>query len=256
MDWKEYVLAQTAETPAQVAVLMVNADTGEEMLALRKDERVVSASTIKVAIMLTVLDAVQKGEISLKQEICIPEEFILDDSSVFEYGEQKMTLDAMIKWMIILSDNTATNTLIRLMGMERINHYCLSIGLKASRVERVMLDFDAVEKGFNNYTSAQDQCDMFLKILHKEVLTPELCEYAMDVLLSQRWKDDLTRYIPDNVKIAHKTGSLDNLDHDCGVFFLKDIRLYLGVFVWDAPDNKHAQRLIGRIGKRVYDEFK
>lgn len=256
MDWKNNVLQQAEGSPAQVAILMVNADTGEEMLALRKDERVVSASTIKVAIMLSVLDAVQKGELTLQQELFISDEYILDDSSVFEYGAQPMTIDALIKWMIILSDNTATNALIRLMGMERINAYCTSIGLKNSRVERVMLDFAAVERGLNNYTSAQDQCDMLLKLYHKSILTPVLCEYAMDVLLGQRWKDDLMRYIPDNVKVAHKTGSLDNLDHDSALFYLENIRFYLGVFVWDAPSNKHAQGLIGRIGKRVYDEFK
>ena len=97
---------------------------------------------------------------------------------------------------------------------------------------------------------------MLLKLLHKSILTPELCEYAMDVLLGRRWKDDLMRYIPDNVKVAHKTGSLDNLDHDSALFYLENINFYLGVFVWDAPSNKHAQGLIGRIGKRVYDEFK
>lgn len=256
MDWKKVVLDEAQNSPAQTAVLMVNADTGEEMLSLRKEERMVSASTIKVAIMLTVLDAVQKGELTLDHQIHIPDEFILDDSTVFEYGAQSMSVDALIKWMIILSDNTATNALIRLMGMERINDYCLSIGLKNSRVERVMLDFAAVERGLNNYTSAQDQCDMFLKLYHQSILTPQLCEYALSVLLGQRWKDDLMRYIPDDVKVAHKTGSLDNLDHDSALFYLNGIRFYLGVFVWDAPDNRHAQQLIGRIGKRVYDEFK
>ena len=256
MDWKQYVQQQTADENAQVTLLMVNADTGETMIETRKDERVVSASTIKVAIMLAVLDAVQKGELTLDQEIFVPEEYILDDSSVFEYGAQSMSIDSLVKWMVILSDNTATNTLIRLMGMERINDYCVSIGLKNTRVERVMLDFAAVERGLNNYTSAQDQCDMFLHIYHKRILNAQLCEYAMDVLLGQRWKDDLMRYIPDNVKVAHKTGSLDNLDHDSALFFLDGIRYYLGVFVWDAPSNNYAQRIIGRIGKHVYDEFK
>ena len=256
MDWKEYASLQAADENAQVALLMVNADTGDVMLDVRKEERVVSASTIKVAIMLTVLDAVKKGEITLDQEIFVPEEYVLEDSTVFEYGAQSMSIDELIKWMITISDNTATNALIRFMGMDRINDYALSIGLKSSRVERVMLDFAAVERGLNNYTSAQDQCDMFLKLYHKSILTPELCEYAMNVLLGQRWKDSLMRYIPGQVKVAHKDGSLDYLNHDSALFYLDSIRYYLGVFVWNAPSNNYAQRIIGRIGKRVYDEFK
>lgn len=256
MDWKERVLDEVRNAYADVTALMVNADSNEVMLEYNADARVVSASTIKVAIMLCALDAVKKGELSLDQHIQVSDSDILEDSEVFEYGAQEMQLGDLIRWMIITSDNTATNVLIRLLTMPRINAYCRQIGLKNTCVERVMLDFDAVEKGLNNYTSAQDQCRMFLMIAHKTILDEQLCVWAMDALLGQRYKDDFMRYIPDRVKVAHKTGSLDNLDHDSALFFLDSIRFYLGVFVSNAPDNGYAQRLLGRIGKCVYDEWK
>ena len=141
-----------------------------------------------------------------------------------------MPLRDLLRWMIIVSDNTATNALIRLLTMERINDFCARMGWKDSKVERLMLDFDAVKAGKNNYTSALDQFRMFRAIYQKSILTPELCDLAMDMLLGQRDCGDFLRYIPGPVKVAHKTGGLDFLEHDSGLFFLGKATLYLGVF--------------------------
>ena len=256
MDWQQQVLDELESAQAQVTALMVNADTGEAMINLDMEKPVVSASTIKVAIMLHALERVEQGTLTLEQQLFIPEKEILPDTTVFEYGAQSMSVGELIQWMIIESDNTATNALIRLLGMDRINEYCQWLGLTATRIERLMLDFDAVERGLNNYTSAKDQCNMFLALYHHSILTPELCAWAMDVLFGQRHKADFLRYIPDNIQVAHKTGSLDNLDHDSGIFLLNGVHFYLGVFVSDAPSNAYAQQLLGRVGKMIYDEFK
>lgn len=256
MNWKDYVLEQAKDEKANISVLMADAKTGQELFAYDKDRKVVSASTIKVAIMLCALDEVMLGTTALDEELLVKDSVILDDSQVFEYGAEHMTLDGLIKWMIITSDNTATNTLINYLTMEKINTYCKWLGLTSTRVERIMLDFDAIEQGRNNFTSAADQCIMFRALYKRSIITPELCDYAMDVLLGQRCKDDFTRYIPENLKLAHKTGGLDCLNHDSGIFFLDNIDYYLGVFVTDAPDDIYAKRVIGRISKRIYDEFK
>lgn len=198
----------------------------------------------------------QKGELDLDAPVFVPQEEILSDSAVFERGEQEMPLRDLLRWMIIVSDNTATNALIRLLTMERINDFCARMGWKDSKVERLMLDFDAVKAGKNNYTSALDQFGMFRAIYQKSILTPELCDLAMDMLLGQRDCGDFLRYIPGPVRVAHKTGGLDFLEHDSGLFFLGKATLYLGVFVTDAPDDAHGSRLIAAAARRIYDQFR
>ena len=58
MDWQQQVLDELESAQAQVTALMVNADTGEAMINLDMEKPVVSASTIKVAIMLHALERV------------------------------------------------------------------------------------------------------------------------------------------------------------------------------------------------------
>ncbi len=117
MDWQQQVLDELESAQAQVTALMVNADTGEAMINLDMEKPVVSASTIKVAIMLHALQRVEQGTLTLEQQLFIREKEILPDTTVFEYGAQSMSVGELIRWMIIESDNTATNALILKAGI-------------------------------------------------------------------------------------------------------------------------------------------
>ena len=101
MDWQQQVLDELESAQAQVTALMVNADTGEAMINLDMEKPVVSASTIKVAIMLHALERVEQGTLTLEQQLFIREKEILPDTTVFEYGAQSMSVGELIRWMII-----------------------------------------------------------------------------------------------------------------------------------------------------------
>ena len=92
MSWKQDVLELVQTSPANVTLLLADADSGKELLSFNRDRRFVSASTIKTAILLCALEAVQKGELDLDAPVFVPQEEILSDSAVFERGEQEMPL--------------------------------------------------------------------------------------------------------------------------------------------------------------------
>ncbi len=241
---------------AFVSFLVENLKTGEVLIAHKEDIPVVSASIIKVPVLITALEQIQKGKLKKTSLIQVCESAILEDTEVFEYKEGQYTLDELLVWMIINSDNTAANCLIDLLTKERINQTCRNLSLKNTRLERKMLNFEAVKWGYNNYTSAQDMGLVYRALYNKSILTPDLCDYAISILLRQRHKQNSMRYICDEVKIAHKTGELDFLNHDAGIFYLKEADYYFGAFVWDAPDHVYGMRWIGRVSKLVYEYYR
>ena len=165
----------------------------------------------------------------------------------------------MLYWMIVSSDNTATNSVISLLCYDHVNDYCRKMGLCQTSLQRKMLDFQAIWEGRNNYTSAADLYRLFSVLYHGEILTQPLREVALDFLSRCRHTDALQRYIPDPVVVAHKPGGLDHLNHDAGIFLLEDRPYYLGVFTWDGPalDGEPQQnRLIGKLSRMVYDAVK
>jgi beta-lactamase class A len=210
---------------------------------------------IKVPIMLTALEMVQERKLSTDSMIELPASTILEDTEVFEYGAGKYTIEELLVWMIINSDNTATNCLIDFITMDRINDFCQRMNLPCTKLERRMLDFKAVENGQNNYTSAGDMKALFKALYDQSILTPKLCDYAISILKRQRCKQNSMRYIKDEVIVAYKTGGLDFLNHDAGIFYLKNASYFFGAFVTESPDDDYGRRWIGRVSKLVYDYF-
>lgn len=241
---------------AEISLLVKDFKTQDILYSHEDTKEVVSASIIKVPIMLTALEQVQKGKLELDSLIELKDAGILEDTEVFEYGGGKYTLEELLVWMIIESDNTATNCLIDLLSMETINTFCKKHSLKSTKLERRMLDFQAVQEGRNNYTSAGDMEILYEELYNRAILTPDLCNTALGILKRQRHKQLSLRYIYDDITVAHKTGSLDNLDHDAGIFYLPNIQYYFGAFVWNAPSNEYASKWIGRISKGIYEYYK
>lgn len=245
--------------PGKVSLLAANLATGETLHAFAPESRVVSASTIKVPILLAALEAAHRGELDLDAEIFLPPETVLEDTAVFELGRESYPLRELLYWMTVESDNTATNRVIDLLGFEAVNRFCTRLNLRQTTLERKMLDWSAVAAGRNNYTSAADQCRLYAAMLSGEALSASAGKLALRFLRRQRSMDCFLRYISDEVSLAHKTGTLDYAQHDAGVFFLPEFPLYLGVFTWDgpSPEGDHTQkRLLGRLAKAIYDTYR
>lgn len=216
---QDYAENEIRDADASVSLLVYDLTGDETLLTVEAERRVVSASTIKTQIMLAALDLVQKGEMNLEQRISIPCDEVLEDTEVFNCGQQDCPLEELITWMIIASDNTATNVLIEKLGMDTVNEYCTSLDLKSTALERKMLDWDAIKSSHNNYTSAADQFITFSKLYHQSILTPAFCELALNILKHQRDYSMAMRYLcPPDITFAHKTGGLDHLNHDTGIF--------------------------------------
>lgn len=244
--------------PAKSALYWVDLTTGKPLAAIRENTQVVSASTIKLPVLCCALQGVLDGDYSLQQFVPISEDGRCEDTCVFEpeYRQDGASLWEMLYWMIVLSDNTATNAVLSLLGFDRINAYCASLGLTQTSAHRKMLDFEAVKAGKNNYTSPADQYRVYKLLYDGEILTPELRKVAFDFLSRVRHMDSLQRYLPDPVTVLHKPGGLDHLNHDAGIFLVEGKPYYLGIFTWDGPalDGEPQQcRLIGKLSRAVYD---
>ena len=247
--------------PAKTALYCVDLTSERPLISMGENTRVVSASTIKLPILCRALQDVMEGTLQLDQFVPICPGDYCDDTNVFEptYRQDGASLWEMLYWMIVSSDNTATNAMISLLGFDHVNDYCQTMGLTQTSLQRKMLDFEAVAQGRNNYTSPKDLYRLFAALYHGEILNQPLRETALDFLSRCRHMDALQRYIPDPVVVAHKPGGLDHLNHDAGIFLLKDRPFYLGIFTWDGPalDGQPQQnQFIGKLSRMIYDAVK
>lgn len=141
--------------------------------------------------------------------------------------------------MIIKSDNTATDVLLKHSGIENINHYIANVlKVKSTYLQRYMLDEKAIENGLNNYMSQKDMLNIFILLFKKEILNEELCNIAIDILYNQRCQNQIMRYIYEPIKFAHKTSALDYLNHDVGVMNINNKMVYNGSSIYNSNNKK------------------
>lgn len=241
----------------ELSIIIKRIDNNENIYVYKENEKIISASIIKVPIMLAVLNKLINNNISLETQIHIDKKIILKDTEVFETNQNTYSLKELLNWMIISSDNTATNILIEYVGMDYINEYIKEeLKVKNTVLQRYMLDYNAINEGKNNYTNQMDMLIIFEKLFKKEILNEEYCEFAIQVLYNQRIKNQILRYVYEPCEFAHKTGSLEYLNHDVGVLKLNNKLFYIGISIYNCKSRIGNKRLSGILGKLIIDYLK
>ena len=244
------------ESSANISVSFYDLDQGEGF-SIKGDEKVPSASMIKLLILLKALDECDKGKINLEDTIKLDDYEKVDGSGILKElsGDHKFSIRELLTLMIIVSDNTATNILIDLLGMEEINKIGHDLGLEKTSLERKMMDSHAREKGLDNFTSSNEILKLLKMIYEKDFVSEDYSDLALDILLRQQERQRLQRYLPEDLKIASKSGDLDNLENDGGIFFTENKNYILVVLVNQAESNVLAKEIIGEISLKIYKEI-
>src|SRR4051794_22305382 len=105
--------AAVAKFPGTVYLFAKNLDTGEEF-AIRADDRIRTASTIKVPVMTAVFAAVESGDAKWSDELVLKDADKVGGSGVLQEMSDglRLPLRDLVRLMIVVSDNTATNLLL------------------------------------------------------------------------------------------------------------------------------------------------
>ena len=118
----------------------------------------IAASVIKIPVMVEFFYQVSEGKLDIEEFIEINGFDKKPSCGALTYMHDglKVTLLDLCTLMIILSDNTATNLLIRRLGMDNINCRMRSLGLSGTEVSRLLFDGEAQSRGLENHVTATD----------------------------------------------------------------------------------------------------
>ncbi|MED4205183.1 serine hydrolase [Neobacillus mesonae] len=213
-----------------------------------------SASVIKVPILIEGLKQAENGIITLNDMLTIRER--VGGSGVLQAlsDQSSMSVKDLLTLMITVSDNTATNMIIDLLGLDSINKTMETLGLQKTALQRKMMDIAAVKRGLNNITCASDLI-ICLKVINEgESLSEESRTLALTMMNYQQFHDKLTaRVDPDKVFVASKTGSLPGVENDCAIFKYRGRTAYAAILTEKLEDEYSGRQVISQIGKYLYD---
>jgi beta-lactamase class A len=227
---------------------------GEAVIHLNSGRRFPAASLIKIPIMMEAFFQHGNGAIDLRQPIHIGAIEKAGGAGIIHALSEEASLSLMdlLVLMIIVSDNTAANKLIRLLGMKNINDRIQSMGLPSTILAREMMDFNASAEGLENYTSAADMVRC-LKLIKEGTLFPEKNRSLMlDIMEAQQFRDKLPALADHTrLKIANKTGELTGIEHDCAIFTAGHEALYAAVLIEGLSCPEEGKDTLRQIGEQL-----
>jgi beta-lactamase class A len=270
-DFARALTRLTETQPFAVSWYLKDIAAGREW-AHDPERLIATRSTRKVAIMMTLLSSVARGEYALEQPIVIPEEYQRTTFGVTQSQLAKPTLrlhDAMAL-MIVVSDNGCTGAIVDLLGLDRINDWCRSFGMSHT-IHRMGMPLQTADLGTNTVSAAVDQARLLETILlgsRNEDAAERLgcrsvhCAMALRVLRGQQLRGKIPGLLPAAATVAHKDGTGPGMHHDTGIVFRGDNPSYLlCAYTFDVPDTLDggepghavASRFIAKLSRSAWD---
>ena len=159
--------------------------------------------------------------------------------------------------MITQSDNTATNVLIDVVGLNKVQALMDELGLDVMHLGRKMFAAAPTPEQ-DNYINAEDLVHLLASIHSGEFLSDNSRDQIIDWMKAQEVDTKFGAALPD-APIAHKTGENANVTHDAGYFLLPGREIAISVLteVTTTSSFDEAQAIgnpvVQEIAKAVYE---
>lgn len=252
-----------------IAVVVFDEQTSQTF-AYRPDRWFHAASTIKLAILLGVFEAVHRGMLVPQSRLHVRNRFFsaLDgtlfrvaadrdaDAEVHQAIGRTMRVDELAKHMITVSSNLATNLLLDLVGVERIQRTIDALGLHGIDLRRGVEDERAFERGVNNLVTAEGLVSLLRLIVEEHAFTPALSREMLEIMHQQQFRAGIPAALPADARVANKTGDISTVAHDVAAVYLPNRKPYvLAVLTeWDEGAGQRAAT-ISAASYAVYEEL-
>jgi len=254
-----FTCAVSAQTPAKlddqvkpivasfkgkVSLFAKNIDTGETY-ALNPDERVRTASTIKIAVMIEAFARVNEGKAKWTDEVVLTKEKKVSGSGILtELSDGlKLTLRDAVNLMMILSDNTATNLVLDVLTTDAVNARMESLGFKQIKINRKVgssgestAGKDPENKKFGlGVTTPREMVLIMEKLERGDIINPTVSKEMIDLMKREQGRNAIGRSLW-NVEMASKYGALDRLRSAVGILYLKNGKVAMAISCDDMPE--------------------
>jgi beta-lactamase class A len=251
------VAALDARLDGVLAVAIKDLTDGRTLL-FHADEVMPTASTIKIAILAELYRQESSGAgARLADAYVVDSGDVVPGSDILAGltpGVTRLTNRDLATLMIGVSDNGATNVLIRRVGMERVNGMLDSLGLKETRLRRRMLDLAAARAGRENTATPRELVALLDALWGNRLLSGALRDDFFRVLATPKERY-LPRLLPEQARIASKPGWLEGVRVDAGIGFVPQRPFAMAVMISYAGEERAAEQAIAELGLLVWQHF-
>ena len=238
------VRAEITPFKGKVSVFAKNLDNGQTY-NYNGDERVRTASTIKIAVMIEAFARVSEGRAKWTDELVLTKKARYGGSGVLpELGDGlRLTLRDCVNLMMVVSDNTATNMVLDYLTTDSVNARMSSLGFKATRIMRRIggggESKDGKESDNKRFglgaTTPHEMVQMLERLDRGEIVSKAASKEMIELMKREQARYAIARTVWD-VPMASKYGALDRLRSCVALVYSKRGKMAIAITVDDMPE--------------------
>ncbi len=256
-------------TEGDFALAFIDLSNPSNQLMINENEEFHAASTMKTPVMIELYKQASEGRFGMDDSILIKNDFksivdgsrysmdIGEDSQEGLYGKigDSTTIYNLMYEMITVSSNLATNILIDLVDAKKVTLSMRDLGAMKIEVLRGVEDQKAYDQGLSNSTTAKDLMIILKAIAEGKAVSDKVDNESMIAILKdQKWNDMIPLFLPKEIEVAHKTGSITGVHHDSAIVYLSDGRKYVLVLLSkNLGDFDEGTKQLAQVSKLVYE---
>jgi beta-lactamase class A len=228
----------------------IDLNTGRTF-SVNGDSAFTQASSIKIPIMIEMFRAARAGKFRLDDKVTLAKEDLVTGSGRIQrdlaQGPVTLTVRELITAMIEFSDNTATNKCISMAGMANVNRLLDELGLRTTRLQRVMMDGPAAARNEENISTPIEMAKLV------EMIYRGRFEDSQEMLeIMKLVEADFRRAISEEIPVAAKPGEIDGVRCESGVVFLPNRPFVLSVMAVYLADRRNP---VPEVAAIVFEHF-
>lgn len=224
---------------------------GKRNVAINSDKSLEAASLYKVFLMGAVFNAVTNGTITLDTEISAKLSHLEEVFGSVDFGYQDLSSDEVATYTVReslqrvaeISDNYAAIMLAEKIGWKSVQSFADEVGATQTVISSPIL------------TSAEDIGLFFKKLYLGESLPFEAGEEILNMLSKSKLNNRIPAKLPDNLKIAHKTGELAGVRNDAGIVFLESNPYIIVMMSQNLKGEDNGVENLAEISRIVYEYY-
>ncbi len=239
-----------------LGVAVIDLETGRSF-ALNGDTVFAQASVIKIPILVRLYQAEHAGEFRFSDKVTLEQAEAVGGSGRLQHelkkGPVTLTIRELAEAMIVDSDNTATNRLIRTAGMARVNRMLEAHGFAATRLRRVMIDGEAARQDRENVSTPNEMARLMEQIYRAKIVDRDAAREILELM--KRVRGGIRVGLPPGVEAAVKTGQVPGVRGESGIVFAPGRPFALSVMSVFIDDRRTPVPEAARIVYRMFEKL-